>query len=169
MANEKKTEAAKKRSIARRFNDSLLNRAGRATSEKTLDRRTAKRLDRYRNELKAGSKGEGKDLTALDVASRIDELLKYGDKLTDLKKIFKPRQVDYDEDTLVGVLKEMHPVYQYRPEAYRFAGVRDETLVKAGILDKMPTKRGPAPGTKVAKKQGGKKKGTSKKTSTKKK
>ena len=156
-----RSEAAKKRSIARRFNDSLSSRAPRAMGEKALDRRTAKRLERYRKELKEGRKGN-KDLTALDVASKVNELIKYGDRITDLKKIFKPRQLEYNEDVLVGVLKEMHPVYDFRPEAYRFAGVKDQSMVKAGVLDKMPTRRGPAPGTKPAAKRGAKKKVTRK-------
>ena len=42
----------------------------------------------------------------------------------------------------------MHPIYQFRPEAYRFAGITNETLLKAGIIDKMPPKRGPRPGSK---------------------
>lgn len=146
-----------KRSIARRFNDSLSSRAPRAIGEKALDRRTARRLERYRRELEEGKKGN-KDLTALDVASRINELISYGDRVTDLKKVFKPRHIDYNEDVLVGVLQEMHPVYGFRPEAYRFAGVKDRSLVKAGVLDKMPTRRGPAPGSKPAAKRGTKKK-----------
>lgn len=165
---KEKSEAAKKRSIARRFNDSLINRSARGVSEKSLDRRTAKRLERYRRELGDAKKNGEKDLTALDVASRIDELLKFGDKITELKKFIKPRVVDYNEDVLVGVLKEMHPIYKYRPEAYRFAGVRDEALVKAGVLDKIPTKRGPAPGSKVAKKEAAAKETSSKKAPAKK-
>lgn len=170
MATKKGTsEAAKKRSIARRFNDSLVGRPSRSGSDKTLDRRTAKRLERYRNELKKGKKTGNKDLTALDVAMRVNELLKHGDRLTDIRKLSKPRTVNYNEEVLVGVLKEMQPIYQFRPEAYRFAGVQNETLVKAEILSEMPAKRGPAPGsksaakkTRPAKKKGGTKKGKAK-------
>lgn len=123
-----------------------------------MDRRTAKRLERYRVELKNGKKSGDKDLTPLDVATRVNELLKHGDRMTAIRKLCKPRVVEYNEVTLVGVLKEMHPIYQFRPEAYRHAGVRNETLVGAEILAEMPAKRGPAPGSKSAKKHGRKKK-----------
>ena len=164
MAGKKSTSnAAMKRSIARRFNDSLIGRSSRAASDKTMDRRTAKRLERYRVELKNGKKSGNKDLTPLDIAMRVDELLKHGDRMTDIRKLCKPRVVDYNEDLLVGVLKQMQPIYQYRPEAYRHAGVTNETLVAAGVLAEMPAKRGPAPGSKPAAKRRGRKKGTAKK------
>ncbi len=153
MAGKKSSsEAAMKRSIARRFNDSLIGRSSRSMSDKTLDRRTAKRLDRYRDELKNGRKVGEKDLTALDVAMRVNELLKHGDRLTDIRKLSKPRVVEYNDDTLVGVLKEMQHIYKFRPEAFRFAGVKNESLVASGILSEMPPKRGPAPGSRSAKK-----------------
>ncbi len=44
---------------------------------------------------------------------------------------------------MAALLKEMHPEYGFLPAAYRFAGVHDETLVAAGILETMPAKRGP--------------------------
>lgn len=150
MARKKgSSDAAKKRSIARRFNDSLVGRTPRARREKTLDRRTARRLDRYRAELKKGKKNGDKVLTPLDVAVRVHELLNFGDRLADIRKLSKPREIDYDGEALVRVLKEMHPIYQFRPEAYRYAGVTNESLVAAGVLDKMPTRRGPAPRAKT--------------------
>jgi hypothetical protein len=151
MAPKKSSSGtAMKRSIARRFNDSLVGRGQAGSVAKTLDQRTAKRLARYRVELKGGRKGNSKDLTPLDVAIRVNELLKHGDRLTDIRKLSKPREVDYDEKLLVGVLKEMHPHYQFRPEAYRYAGVQNEALVASGILKTMPAKRGPTPKKKAA-------------------
>jgi hypothetical protein len=76
---------------------------------------------------------------------RVNDLLEFGDRLSDIKKLAKPRLVDYDEQALVAVLKEMHPIYHLRPEAYRSAGVRNEALVAAGVLETMPARRGPAP------------------------
>jgi hypothetical protein len=153
MAPKKSSsEAAMKRSIARRFNDSLIGRSTRANADKGLDRRTAKRLERYREELKDGQKKDGKDLTALDIASRVNELLKFGERLTDIRKLIKPRVIGYDEELVVGVLREMQPVYKYRPEAYRFAGISNETLVAAGVLKELPARRGPQPGAKAARK-----------------
>ena len=138
-------DAAQKRSIARRFNDSLLEKAARAGHARTLDRRTVRRLERYRDELKKGKKVGDKLLTPLDVAMRVDELLGHGDKLAEIRKLTKPRQVEYDGDRLVSVLTEMHPIYQFRAEAYRFAGVKNEALVAAGVLPTMPARRGRPP------------------------
>jgi hypothetical protein len=146
MATKKSTlDAAKKRSIARRFNDSLIGRSGHARREKTLDRRTVRRLDRYRRELKNGRKSGEKALTPLDIATRINELLNHGERLSDIRKLIKPRSVEYDEAALVAVLKKMHPIYEFRAEAYRFAGVKNEALVAAGVLETLPAKRGPKP------------------------
>ncbi len=132
--------AGERRSIARRFNDSLAVSTKKAT--KKLDQRTAKRLDRYREELTKGKSGK-KTLTPFDIAQRVDELLAHGDKIGDLRKLMQPRQVDFDFDHLVEILKEMHPIYGYRPTAYRFAGVPNEALLAAGIIDRIPAKRGP--------------------------
>ena len=159
MPKKDVNEAAMKRSIARRFNDSLIGRSSRSASDRTLDRRTAKKLDRYRQELKNNKKSGSKDLTALDIAIRVNELLKHGDRLTDIKKLSKPRAIEYNEDTLVGVLREMQPIYQFRVEAYRHAGVKKETLVAAGVLGSMPAKRGPAPGSRPSARRGSRDKG----------
>lgn len=138
----KDTLTATKRSIARRFNDVLAQTGKQAQSAKQPDQRTEKRLDRYRQELNKSKVGT-KALSPLDIAMRVDELLAHGDKIADLRKLMTPRQVDLDHDHLVEVLKEMHPLYGYRPAAYRFAGVSDEALVAAGIIEKVPAKRGP--------------------------
>ncbi len=134
--------AGEKRSMARRFNDALDIKDKQAP--KALDKRTAKRLERYRQELKEGKAGS-KTLTPFDVAQRVDDLLAHGDKIGDIRKFMQPRKVDFDHDLLVNILKEMHPIYGYRPAAYRFAGVSDEALYEAGIIDRIPSKRGPKP------------------------
>ncbi len=137
-----KATAAKKRSIARRYNDAL---AGRSPKVKRLDQRVARKLRRYRNELKKNSTGGGKQLSALEVAKRVHALLENGDRITDIRKLSKPRQYEYHEDKMVALLAEMHAVYGFCPEAYRFAGVRNETLVGAGVLKELPPRRGPRP------------------------
>jgi hypothetical protein len=142
------TSAGKKRSLARRFNASLTAQAAKTPTAKTLDQRTVRRLDRYRSELKNGKSPRGKGLTPLDIAMRVNELLANGAKLAELKKLIKPRTVEFDHETLVAILVEMHPIYGYRPVAYRFAGVPDDALLAAGIIDKMPARRGPKPATK---------------------
>ena len=146
--NRSSVDAGKKRSMARRFNDALKPRVASGTGKKALDKRTGKRLDRYRKELKTGKTSKGRNLSPLDVAMRVDELLAHGDKLGDIKKLTKPRTIDADHETLVGILNEMHPVYGYRAEAYRFAGVSNEALLEAGIIDKLPARRGPKPAAK---------------------
>ena len=146
--NRSSVDAGKKRSMARRFNDALKPRVASGTGKKALDKRTGKRLDRYRKELKTGKTSKGRNLSPLDVAMRVDELLAHGDKLGDIKKLTKPRAIDADHETLVGILNEMHPVYGYRAEAYRFAGVSNEALLEAGIIDKLPARRGPKPAAK---------------------
>ncbi len=145
MAQKKSSiEAGKKRSIARRFNSAL---AGRSTTTKNSDKRTDRRLDRYRKELAQGT-AKGKALTPLDIAMRVHELIEHGEKLTTLRKVVKPREGSYDRNVMAELLREMHPVYEYRAEAYRFAGVDDETLLAAGIIEKLPKKRGPKPGSR---------------------
>lgn len=136
-------EASKKRSIARRFNDALAGTSSKTA--KSTDQRRARKLNRYRKELRKGAKGNGQALTPLDVALRVNELLEQGEKITDLRKLVKIKTNEYDKETMVELLKEMHPVYQYRADAYRFAGVDNETLLAAGIIKKIPAKRGPKP------------------------
>jgi hypothetical protein len=134
-----RTKAGTLRSISRRFNDAL---SGRTKTAKDGDQRTARKLNRFRKELQSGKAGR-KELTPLDVAARVHALLEAGDRIADIRQLTKPRTIDYDEETMAGLLRDMHPEYGFRPEAYRFAGVHNETMVAAGILDKMPAKRGP--------------------------
>ena len=144
--NSKEAQSAGiKRSIARRFNDVL---SGHAPSAGKRDFRVERRLRRFRDELNKGETKTGMKLTALEIALRVHELLEAGDSVTSIRQLFTPKAITYDRETMVELLKEMHPVYQYRPEAYRFAGVDNETLLAAGIIDKIPAKRGPKPGTK---------------------
>lgn len=137
-------DAGKKRSIARRFNDAL---AGRTNKSTVTDKRTVRRLDRYRKELKKGAKAGNTPLTPLDVAMRVDELIEHGDTVASLRKLVRPRAGEYDRDVMAELLREMHPVYKYRPAAYRFAGVDDHTLLASGIIDSLPKKRGPKKGS----------------------
>ena len=132
-----------KRSIARRFNDVL---SGDSSKTGKKDFRVERRLRRFRDELKNGETKTGQKLTPLDIASRINGLLQAGDRVTEIRRYFTPRPMEYDREMMVELLREMHPVYQYLPEAYRFAGVDNETLLEAEIIDKIPAKRGPKPG-----------------------
>ena len=73
-------------------------------------------------------------------------------QLTELRKLITPREVEFDMNVMVEILREMHPVYGFQPDAYRFAGISHEALLAAGIIEKMPAKRGPKPKAKPKKK-----------------
>ena len=138
-AGKSAVSAANKRSIARRFNDALSARMPKA---KSFDQRTARKLRRFRKELAAGRTAK-KQLTPIEVALRVSSLLDYGDKLSDIKKLSKWKPIEnYDEEAMVGLLKEMHSAYAFTPEAYRFVGVRYETMLIAGVISKVPARRG---------------------------
>lgn len=130
---------AKKRSIARRFNDAL---SARAVKKASIDLRSARKLERYRRELETGESA-GKPLSPIEVALRVNTLLDAGDGLGEINKISRWRPVEqYDEESTVAVLREMHTSYGFRPEAYRFVGIRYETLLAAGVIEKIPARRG---------------------------
>jgi hypothetical protein len=136
----KNIDAGLKRSMSRRFNDVL---ARRQSGVKTGDRRSARRLNRYREELRTGQKAGQQPLSPLEIVTRVHVLLESGVRLAEIRQLTKPRLVEYDEERVVSLIQEMQPEYGFRAEAYRFAGVRNETLFAAGLLDEMPAKRGP--------------------------
>lgn len=144
-AENKSVSTANKRSIARRFNDALSVRRGKTRS---YDLRTARRLRRYRKELAVGRTPK-KRLSPIEVALRVSTLLQFGDKLGDIKKLahWKPVE-EYDEQSMVALLTEMHSSYGFSPEAYRFVGIRYDTLLAAGVIEAIPTQRGRKKGSK---------------------
>ena len=85
LAQTESVEAGTKRSIARRFNDLLAFRG--KDIPKTEDKRTVRRLARYKQELQNGKTSQNKVLTPLNVAMRIDELLAFGEKMADFLKM----------------------------------------------------------------------------------
>ncbi len=138
-----KASAVKKRSIARRFNDTLTPLKEQAT---VIDQRTARRLDRYKEELRAGRTAGGQPLKAIEVAMRVNELLAHGERLTDIKRLAKTSHFgEYNEEEMIELLREMHTVYNFRPDAYRFVGITNATLKAAGVIDVIPAKRGRKP------------------------
>jgi len=52
---------------------------------------------------------------------------------------------------MTKLLSEMHPIFNFRTDAYRFVGIRNETLVSAGVLKKTPKKRGARKGARKRK------------------
>ena len=133
-------DAAAKRAIARRFNEVL---GGKSSQSKPIDQRSVRKLEKFKRELRKGKTAGSKPLSALEIARRVHDLMESGLKIADIKQFAKPLDFDYDEDGLVELLSEMHPVYQFCADAYRFAGVRDETLCNAGVIGEIPKKRGP--------------------------
>ena len=95
------TDAGLKRSIARRFNDAL---AGRKKLGKVIDRRNVRKLNRYRNELKNHKKQGNKPLSPLEVAERVHVLLESGDKMADIRKLAKPRVIEYNEEMMAALV-----------------------------------------------------------------
>jgi hypothetical protein len=132
MATEtsSQSEASRRRSIARRFNDAL---SVKAPSKPVADPRSTRRLDRFRDEVVDGMSA-GKVLSPFEVALRVDALLEAGDDLGELreKTTWKP-VTQYDDETMVSVLREMHSTFKFVPEAYTFVGIKRATLVEAGV------------------------------------
>jgi hypothetical protein len=121
-------EAIAKRRAGRAFNDLY-------ESPQRLDGRTAKRRARLFAELESGKiRGSGRELKALEVLSHVDELLALGEPLANIRKACRPRSSPGD-DSLVKVVAELHRAYSFRPEAYRFVGLDDAVLRRAGVLD----------------------------------
>ena len=134
---------SEKRSIARRFNDLLAVNKAKAQA---VDQRTGRKLERFRAELASGRTTGGRTLKAIEVALRVDALLASGALLTDLKKIAKPNFLaELDDEAMTELLREMHSIYQFCPDAYRFVGVKNETLLAAGVISVIPPRRGRRP------------------------
>lgn len=135
-------EAVEKRRVARLFNDVL----GGATSSPQRDGRTEKRRQRLMKELEAGMARGKRELKPIDVLLRVQELLELGEPMSHLRKVVKVRSLppDATADGLVEVVARLHEAYGFRAEAYRFVGIADEVLTKAGIsLDGEDRKKRP--------------------------
>ena len=124
-------EAIEKRRVARMFNDLL---GGRGAAAQKLDGRTEKRRQRLLRELEQGQAHGDKELKPLDVLQRVQELLELGEPVASIRKVCKIPRSRQQNEGVVELVHRLHNAYAFRPEAYRFVGISDETLNEAGIL-----------------------------------
>ena len=125
-------EAIEKRKAARIFNDVL---GGRGLSSHKLDGRTEKRRQRLLRELENGTARSGaRELKPLDILQRVQELLDLGEPLSSIRKVSKARKTALPEGSVVDVVERLHRAYGFRPEAYRFVGIGEDVLRRAGVL-----------------------------------
>lgn len=122
-------EAIAKRRAARRFND-LLDPA-----RSQHDGRTEKRRQRLLEELEQGKKRGGRELKPIEVLSAVDELLRLGEPIANLKRLARPIGVQRSDDELIDALRRLHAAYGFSPDAYAFLGLGEDVLRAAGVLD----------------------------------
>jgi len=131
-------EAIEKRRAGRLFNDVM---GGRSSAGK-LDGRTEKRRQRLLRELETGKARGSRDLKPLDILQHVQELLELGEPLASIRKVAKVKKNSIPPEAIVGVVERLHRAYGFRPEAYRFVGIGEEVLMRAGVLEaKVDTKR----------------------------
>lgn len=107
--------------------------ADRVAKPRPIDGRTLRKIKRYRQELKRGRRASGQRLLPFEIAVRVDFLLDHGDRVEQIRKLIRPKKIDYDEEQVRHLVEEMQSVCGFHPEAYLFAGVRNETLEAAGL------------------------------------
>src|SRR5579872_5027037 len=101
-------EAIEKRRVARLFNDIL---GGRGAGPHKRDGRTEKRRQRLMRELEAGKARGARDLKALDVLQRVNELLELGEPLSSIRKVAKVRKSGVAPEELVVLVGRLHKAY----------------------------------------------------------
>ena len=124
-------EAIEKRRVARMFNDVA---SGHGTAARKLDGRTEKRRQRLLRELEEGAAHGAKSLKPLDVLQRVQELLDLGEPVSAIRKVVKVPKNRLENHGIVELTRRLHHAYGFRPEAYRFVGIGEETLTEAGVL-----------------------------------
>jgi hypothetical protein len=65
----------------------------------------------------------------------VQELLELGEPLASIRKVAKVKKNSIPPEAIVGVVERLHRAYGFRPEAYRFVGIGEEVLQKAGVLE----------------------------------
>lgn len=132
-------EAIEKRRVARLFNEVV---GGRRTGARRQDGRTEKRRQRLLRELESGKARGTRELKPLDVLVRVHELLELGEPLSSIRKVARVRKAAVPAEEMVELVSRLHKAYGFRTESYRFVGVEDEVLKRAGLLGQEPPKRG---------------------------
>lgn len=131
-------EAIEKRRVARLFNDIL---GGRGAGTNKHDGRTEKRRQRLMRELESGKVRGAREMKPLDVLTRVNELLELGETMSSIRKIAKVRRTNVPAESMVEVVSRLHQAYGFRPECYRFVGVGDEILHRAGVVSEGGAKK----------------------------
>ena len=133
-------EAIEKRRVARMFNELM---GGHGSLIQKLDGRTEKRRQRLLKELEEGHSHGSKDLKPLDVLQRVQELLELGERVSSIRKVCKIPKSKLTNEGIIELIHRLHNAYGFRPEAYRFIGISDETLGEAGVLQREAAKKPP--------------------------
>lgn len=132
-------EAIEKRRVARMFNDLM---GGRGTAAQKLDGRTEKRRQRLLRELEEGQAHGTKELKPLDVLQRVQELLELGEPVSSIRKVCRVPKNRFENEGIIELVHRLHTAYAFRPEAYRFVGIGEDTLSKAGVLQSEGARKG---------------------------
>ena len=99
-----------------------------------LDGRTEKRRQRLLHELSEGSARGGKrELKPIEILTRVKDLLELGEPIASIRKVCGPRRSVPPTPALVEGIRRLHRAYHFPFEAYRFVGIDDETLRRAGV------------------------------------
>ncbi|MFO0589816.1 MAG: hypothetical protein U0441_19910 [Polyangiaceae bacterium] len=128
-------EAVAKRRAARAFNEVVLGLGTRGP-----DGRTERKRKRLLQELAEGRTAAGQPLKPIDVLLHAEELLDLGETLATLEEARPVPEPLEETDELTERVRALHAAYGLRREVYRFVGIGDATLARAGI--DVP-KRGP--------------------------
>ncbi len=130
-----------KRRVARAFNALI---TGKGPS--TRDGRTEKRRLRLLQELREGTARGKRELSPIDILSRVQALLDLGEPIASIRKSCPVRHKVEPSTDLVGALRRMHASYGFSAAAYAFVGVDDASLEAAGIAKRPGLARAPSVG-----------------------
>ncbi|MBL8715047.1 MAG: hypothetical protein JNL79_03580 [Myxococcales bacterium] len=126
-------EVVEKRLVARAFNDLI------ASSKVVgVDGRTEKRRARLLRDLA----GDGvKALKPIHVLGLVRELMELGETLGAIRKVRSVPRPRPSSPELVALVARLHVAYAFPGVVYRFVGVGDDVLARAGVVG-LAKKRG---------------------------
>ncbi len=117
-----------KRIVARAFNEMLS--PTKAKVKATHDGRTERRRARLLRDLT----GEGKKaLKPLKILGMVADLIELGETLGTIRKARAVPRPRPESPEMVALVERLHAAYAFPSVAYRFVGVGDGVLAKAGI------------------------------------
>ncbi len=131
-----------KRRAARAFNEAVRGQGSRGP-----DGRTERKRRRMLQELADGRTSAGQELKPIDVLLHARALLDLGETLATLLSARPAPEVLPVTDELVERVRALHEAYALPPEVYRFVGVGDAALARAGVgrPSRGPVKAAPRP------------------------